>query len=611
MVEKDLKVNLDDHLNDILKQYNFDFKHDYRPYFLKKMIWYLENEISNDKVAIWGGGGHTKYLLSYLKEIPTNIVSIIDNNQDKHGQTLSGIKIKSKTSLKSDGITKIFISTEASSGEIAEQIEMEFPNCYTIINPHKEFKYVNLRISPTAYKENNVISINAMKNDYHKYKDTMHISDKEAILREIISTYLNFRDFHSAFYYINEMKNNGINISTLMEFEKKLTFFLSGIKRNIESNKSNRTIMFMIDGMRYKEVESGVLNSLERFKKKSSIYTNVFSSSIYTLACMRSMFSNQHTLDIGYSVTDSIDLDQSDFMSYLFEQNYHFIHNFTVGPISSDKHADKIKYYVDPTIASSEITQLYNTSSEYLWKLITYMYNHHSENEFYFVHLHEAHYPYMNLHMNIDYEPMFMPSVYDDPNVKKDPTKIKEQYLDGLSFLDSQFKYYIDLIGENNNYIFFSDHGGNISPDRTPGHVLTCEDDVIHVPLVIYQPNNEKRIMNNLTSMNNLNQILLAHFREDTTYNKASDFIEVQRERLANPIFTNSAITPFLKHTFPAFICLRTNELKYIVNENGEEKLHFLPNEDMNVIEDQQYMDDIVNFRSLVKSYKYFNVSFE
>ncbi|MCR8660536.1 sulfatase-like hydrolase/transferase [Paenibacillus endoradicis] len=597
-------------LQKLIEQYDFKFDKTLNYYFRFKMQQLLLNELKHERVAIWGAGGFTFSLFSNIRKIPECIISVIDNDPDKTDTYFITLPVKNIASLLKDQITTIVLSTEISNGVIKEQIENEFPNRFKIIDPIEILRFINIVEEPNIYKqEKGFIGINALKNDYLHNKDHLDNEQKVNLLRDLVAWYLVYRDFEHAFRYLDEMIQLSPFHKSIKEFKNKIQDMLVEIKQIIKSSTIQRKFMFMIDGMRYEDMVSDDFTAVKQLRDKSAVYSNLFASSTYTKACVISMFQEDYILDTSILEINEFDLDRSRFINYLWDEGYTFVHNFTVEPLVTQSKNKQLKYFVHPEEEYRSYQEHYLATPYYIWKLLLYLCDERSDKEFYFVHLHEAHAPYMSTHMNGEINPAFFFMKYDDPKVKKNPEKIKDQYTDSVAYINRQLTNLFDFLG-NHTMIFCSDHGGNIKAGRTPGHTLTYDEDVIHVPLVICSDQTSPEKNDDLLSMHELNDILLSHLKNNKVYHAEHTHVEIQRDRLVDGTFTNSALTPFIKDYIPASICLRTNQLKYIVNELGVEKLYALPDEKTNVVEDNQYMEQLNYLRQSIKRYQNFKVSY-
>lgn len=598
----------EERLQKLIEQYGFKFNKTLKYYFRSKVQRLLLNELKHERVAIWGAGGFTLSLFSNINQIPECIVSVIDNDPNKTDTYFITIPVRNKSSLLEDQITTIVLSTESSNRIIKEQIENEFPNLFKIIDPIEKLSFINIVEEPNIYnQEKSYIGINALKNDYLHNKDYLDNEQRVNLLRDLVAWYLVYRDFEHAFSYLDEMIGLTPNHNSIREFKKKIQDMLAEMKQIIQSSKLERKFMFMIDGMRYEDMVSDDFTVISQLRDKSAVYTNLFASSTYTKACIISMFQEEYILDTSFLEINEFDLDRSRFINYLWDEGYTFVHNFTVEYLVTRSRNEQLKYFVYPEDEYSSYQEHYLATPYYIWKLLLYLCDERSDKEFYFIHLHEAHAPYMSTHMNDEINPAFFFMEYDHPKVKKNPEKIKDQYADSVAYINRQLSTLLDFLG-NHTMIFCSDHGGNIEAGRTPGHTLTYDEDVIQVPLIICSDQTAPEKNNDLLSMHELNDILLSHLRENKVYHAEHDHVEIQRDRLVDGSFTNSALTPFIKDYIPASICLRNKQLKYIINELGIEKLYALPDEGTNVIEEIQYYKQLNQLRQSIKSYKNFKV---
>lgn len=99
---------------------------------------FYEWKTLNKKIAIYGGGIHTKALLE-LSDIPVNQVHvIIDDDLSKQGQTLQGIPIYNFVQAVHLGIDVIVVSSLASEHRILDRLEQTAPKNISIFGIYRD-----------------------------------------------------------------------------------------------------------------------------------------------------------------------------------------------------------------------------------------------------------------------------------------------------------------------------------------------------------------------------------------------------------------------------------------------------------------------------------------
>ncbi|MCR8660537.1 sulfatase-like hydrolase/transferase [Paenibacillus endoradicis] len=611
-----LSKKLNERLESISIKYGFTYNPNGKNIVIRKIMTFLEQNLKHERVAIWGGGAHTKKLLSYFENIPEHVIFIIDSNPEKHGTELFGIPVRAESSLFEENITTIFPSTLEKNNEIEEYITNVYGKRFTIMNPYDHISLININpvtslniLMNPLFRMNFIELINGLKNEFEATLGNINISLSQEYARELVAMYLYAKDFVSALQYAEKLAQISDTTDNFHQFKEEINQLFFDIKKKVSSSSANRTVMFMLDGLRQDIVANNQLDAITNLRKKSTYYNNAFGASTHTKACMVSMFTQDTSLNHQYDNLDKLNLDQGEFFDTILDQDYHVIHNFRVTELYSEKHPLNVKQLPQP--GQEDFSQGFLPIATSLWGMLVQMYEEDHNQEFYFIHTSETHIPFMSINMSGFFEMNNSNVNYYTSGYNLDLENMARQYNDAALYTDRQLAFYLESLSEKTNIVILSDHGSHIYPSKPPGHTLTCDDEIVHVPVLVYQFGKQPNENNNLISLFDLNDILISHFVEENVYISNHEMVQIHRDRLITKNYIDSPMTPFVKDDIPAFICLRTRQLKYIVNELGYEKLYALPDEERNVIDQKQYVEQVKLFRLNIHQYKYFNFKFD
>ena len=130
-------------------------------------------------------------------------------------------------------------------------------------------------------------------------------------------------------------------------------------------------------------------------------------------------------------------------------------------------------------------------------------------------------------------------------------------------------------LDENTCIIFMSDHGDHLGNHRAMGKCLSVEEDLIHVPLILYSPAVFKsRISNTLAESIDIFPTImeLAGIKAPAGLQGASLLPHALGQK--NAPERKTAFCEEKNGTWPGHICAKNRDFKLIINENGFEELY-------------------------------------
>ncbi|MEF2968087.1 sulfatase-like hydrolase/transferase [Paenibacillus sp. M1] len=578
MVEQ--AADFEDIITNLLKKYSLNINNNLS--YLENIVFYNYSKIpyiDKQKLVVWGGGEHTRKLLSFIPELTKKTYCIVDNNVELQGQSIKGITIGAPEELKIIKPSVVIISSVAYADEISSEIRMILGSGTLIIDLYEGLPKMQIPF----YDHNGMkIGINIL---ISKYREGVSKAEKERYLLELIKQYLNIRDFVYARKFINEYINNQFeNCDKLEKFLIELNQLLMNLKKCLQHRKNKDMAFLILDSLRYQDVQED-MPYLKALEEKAISFTNAYSTSTYTHTSVVSMFTG----DIDTSIRDEkikygFELDNSSFLRGLFEKKYTIKNYSVLDFFGSDNRTEQA---ILKRNKKREYGKINLPISLVFWYYLCDLLNE-KNNDFSLIHISEAHVPHLcGYHANsilLNSAVRYYVNL-GDGEYSIDNYRIR--YQETVEYIDKQLQFFMDFIPAETSLVICSDHGQAVGEHNAFGHIFTWYDEVIKVPLIFYRKEIEPRKITDLFSMSQLSEQLSEFlFRELKYENNNTELIYMFREELLNPTFTqNEMFLKALGQKFKnSFFVVRGINDKYVLYGNGTEEYYHLPNEEKNLI---------------------------
>lgn len=543
-------------------------------------IW---NSIKSDsRIAIYGAGNHTIKLFEVVNRRNKNIVCVVDNLKPM-GKFLE-YPLINKGQIKDYNIDVVFISTLGYAKEIKEEVIKEFPNI-EVIDLYEELNrkgYINHQ--PFFYQIDSEIYsyIYEVRNIYEN-------ENSEKYLSNLIYTYIKNRDFLYAYKYIDEYIQNKYNQSELFKLLRdKLDTFINDIRIKINKQDTKNGLIFLIDSLRWKDIyKNDDMDFIKSISKNSINCHNAYTHVPYTTMSIVSMITEKKLFESDL-VNESLPIKKQGIFNRINNLNYKFKYYGT-----------QTQFFEEDMYSKNDI----NNMPYLFWKYICDNYEEGNTNSnISIIHILEAHHPYIG--GNHSKRPVRL-GMYAGKIMSEDEISMRnKQRKEALRYIDEQFKYYHNIINPNTSLIITSDHGNILEGDISSNNDNYYIDDIIKIPYIISDNNLFKAEENRLISHLDTSRIIcnLVKCKSPFEEIEEKEFIEVNRDFTYSKFHIEKLEKVNKLYLGKSYKCFRSETEKYIILYGGEELFYIMPNEDINLINNDEYKNRIEEIRLKVNN---------
>lgn len=587
--------DLEEHLVELINKYNLYYT-DTEKFIISK--W---NDIDiNLKVAIWGAGVHTEKLLELINIKNKRLICIIDRDPALHGTFLQGIQVCSPEVIEKEDIDLVFISSYRFRKEISSYVTLKYKSCkYVDVYAEYGIIYGNIPEVP-SFLPNKWIDSTVVRKFYEDPN-----TNKERYAFDLIVWYLRDRDLLYAEFFIKEYISKNYNNKPLfIEFLKEFNEMLTSIKNIMTSRKNNDINFFLIDSLRERDLIH--MPFLMELRKKSIDFKKAYSTSTYTAASMFSVFSNKLPFENnGLRFMKKIPFQDYLLFNSFYKKNYKIF-------ISSSMSFMPENAVVQIAPPENTLTQPIAMA---LWKCLCEIIREPKRDYFNFLHIIESHYPHnCGYHPNSD---EYTQKMYVDLaafNQKDDLVEkerlffdLNNRYRECLRYIDKYLQFFMELVTRDSTNIFIGDHGQLLGEHQLIGNMLTCYDENIHVPVIVYNEKYKSYEYNSLFSLLDLQEQLLHILKNGVVKELKYEYIVVERDPVYADCFIKNKYFNeiFEKKYFEAYIVIRCETSKFILYYDGTEEYYVLPDEECNLINNIKYTDDISKMKSYAEKFDF------
>ena len=351
--------------------------------------------------------------------------------------------------------------------------------------------------------------------------------------------------------------------------------------------------------------------NIDKLAQDGVLFENAISQASWTLPSMISMFSSKYPSEVGATgLTSNLKGKTLTLSEYMKDNFYN-----TIGVISQIMVSKKYGFSQGfNTFNQDHMSEVNEISSDVVTqRALEYIYKNKDEKFFLWIHYFDPHHNYKNYSEYL-YSDGYSGTLPNDLDVKvlnkiksslneNDITFIKDVYDEEISYTDKYIGVLIDSLDElglmdNTIIVLTSDHGEEFMERGRFGHGNTLYRELIHVPLIIYNPlDTSKRgkrvndhieirnISKTITELSGLDGNLFEgvnlldnkhlnpnHIIISETY-RYEDIENEKRLKRKAVIYNNwKLINNFDKQTSELYrIDGDTNEIKNLFTESGEE----------------------------------------
>lgn len=553
---------------DIINKYNFNYTGVIDSIQIHNIIMELfRNRCLNKKIALWGAGrsnsltSHASVIIKKYATCLQGLRCIIDSCEELQGKDFMGIPVVSPKDIDKFDIDLVIISSRSSASSIKKSLYAVSPSC-EYIDIYDELRKSGITILYNFYEEKSMYD--ELYNLRIRYEEARENDNKAEKLNELIAAYLSIKDFYYAFIFMDEYYNN-----KLVGYEQigKMKQELMDLCRDIASRNSSKTediIVHFIDCLRGMDLYNPTTKEFGYLKA----YTQ---ESLY--------FSNAHsTAPTTYESMQSIICEKYPFERNAYNNN--FIFSFEQFPLlaEAEKRKMNIQFYISeeyPIMKEDERIRMVNQihMSEKLWTVATDLAASEVPTFSLLYYPWELHFPLAcGYHSK---KPVYMGFV--DVGIKDMSGFIEQQFQDCLCYVDSEFTFYKELLGDNITTAFFSDHSQIVyDKDKLQPFYLYYNnpDRVTHCSFFIKSRGVQPEVKSGLVSMIDFNRIMKQVIFEKNTDIEYADVIRYQYYSIHNKVLREAGIQCGKEDYVNGMNCFMNDKYVYMCTASGLEEVY-------------------------------------
>jgi Predicted membrane-associated, metal-dependent hydrolase len=544
----------------------------------------------NEKTVIWGVGEHTTQLLNLIGS-QIDLAFVVDPDPAQPESYFEGLVVKSPDQLEVERVKRVLISSFEERKFIKDSMSKKYPliefiDFYEILDD----MFV---CSRPFYSWDHSFFFHFMEAHFLKYriKHEKNFGMLQMLYRQLISLILHLKDFEDLKEIVDEYISNGFpDADEMLDMYNEVDIMLSEAKGIIHNRSYRDIVLFVFDSMRQQDIS--LAPYLKSLLSNSYEFRNAFSTSTYTRASFMGMFSNQKDEGINL-LPREVDGSESDLFKWL-NSNKYSLFQYGHYPI---KNVPNLQY-VEAELLKKTMWLPFTVR---WWEIICRL-AYVEAPQFHIINISEAHHPFICTKlrsdvMNLDYIPYHY---YQYP--ENDYSGSQMQHDEVVSYLDTTMRYTHSFFSEHTLSVICSDHGAEVG-EGPVGHLMTCSESTIHVPLIIYRPDFSHKVFEELYSQKNIGKLIIGLMENGEVDSSIfSSYVVVERDPIYSSIYFKDSIKQNAGNWLRAFRMVRNQMYKYILFENGDERLYKLPNEQRDLINDPQHLEVLEELRAKVSA---------
>jgi hypothetical protein len=569
--------------------YKYDFNYEIHSSVFEKCMFHKINMLeASKKVAIWGDEEHTGKIIELLVGRCNEVVRVVEHIAEKDDR-VNDDKVIVLNNIENQRVEVIILTTMNNRDKIKQEIKKMSP-AISIIDIYDIYDNVIssdelISFFKTPYAHYNVwIEIHVLRNLIVKEKDIQFL---DKLYHWLLSYLLLLRDFNQFENIIKQYSHTKLlGREQAMMLKEEVFQLLDYAKSRIFQRQQKDFIVFIFDAMRQQDIV--LTPALNKLAKRSMTFSSAFSPSTYTRACFIGMLTSLRP--DGNSFEDrSINGHDSSSLKWLTDHEYRVYQHG--GPVIDNVRSLKRVGDNNPNVLTSK-----------LWEVNCRLFSM-NEPQFHLIHAMETHYPFLCVEHQGVISKNYQPIEFLKGNDNKSSEIIK-QYNQVLMYISDTLDKAFTWMSKSTTLIVTSDHGGAVGGVNPTGHLTKCDEEYIHVPLIIFNERYVPQNYNELFSMSKFDALLNSLFVSDKfNVSLFSSYILVERDPIYNLAWRNETqVIEKLGDWILGFKMVRDREYKYVLFENGNERFYKLPDEKMNLIFNNSYTEMISNLKSKIST---------
>jgi hypothetical protein len=441
----------DKQLQEIITKYGFDYKGVVDSTEIHGIVLGLfQQRCLGKRVALWGAGrsnsltSHASVILNKYASCLRGLVCVIDSAKELQGTQFMEYPVIAPGDIKSYEVELIIVASRANAASIRESIQKYAPWC-EVLDIYEELRNRGIVIPYNFYEERSLYT--ELYDRRIAYETAKTPTIQEQTLRELISAYLNIRDFSYALEYCQEyIDKTYTDYEKIIQMVEEITNLIDTVKQKNQV-RANDIIIHFIDALRAVDVfhvenETVHFDLLESYFKDMLYFENAYSTAPTTYESMRSIMCEQYPFEVNvYNDNFIFQFEEFKILPMVREKGYD-IYSYTSEEYRVFFEDERINY----------VNQIHMTQK--LWTMMCDRAESDNPVMAYLYYPWELHFPLVcGYHHNKPHLPGFV-----DVGIVDMSDYIENQFADCLQYVDRQFEFYRDFYSKDTYINIFSDH---------------------------------------------------------------------------------------------------------------------------------------------------------
>lgn len=541
------------------------------------------------RVLVLGTATHTHALMNLLyKGDSENLwVSLVDATDDV--KSVNGVMAIPYQELKVEEYDVVFISAYRERNDIKRKldikdIQVEIIDPYDLLESESTFQN---SIGHPFYICIDYREVHELRKQYEQCADP-------ELLLELVSRYLDMRDFVYARYFAEQYMNRGYrNADRIRSFFTRLDSLFTRMREDARVYSGDAVNLIITDAVRgsdfFGEYAGKVQTPfIQMLAEVGCRFDCAYSPSLDTLRSIYSIFTGTLPLDDNVYWKREINVDESEMLRRFCKEGRRM--NHYVGWKEFFGADTRVNRHTVRSAMDSGVFLARAVTPRILWELLCNLYKEHANKSFNLLHLfYETHEPHV---CGFHEHQIVFHRFYEYLGGEVDFTEneYKRQYSECLQYIDAQLSFYLPLIPQNSINAVFGDHGQPcekiLSMPPELGPIMSFHDVRASVPLILWGNKVPVMKINKFFNLKDLTELIIRIIDGTSFEDLLSDYTEYQYD----PIYFDRIIEAYrrvgLEGYLRGFKVVRDMQFKYVVFDDGEEQLFCLPNECTNVLDD-------------------------
>ena len=544
----------------------------------------LLKEFGSEKVvALRCAGRHTLELLERLDEHCKEKISYIIDRDALYN--VEGYDVIHPSKICDYKIDTIILS----SYNMRAELKLELLTCMKdidVVDPYDQLQRLGVYYDRDffLYRSAELYHVTYIDTctTYGQYVSENKISLKKYYLERLIAQCIEIKDFVTMYRMISEYIENGWDDNDRYRgFEKEVECFFEKIEELLSKREYKDVIINWVDNVNAEEFY-GTEFAKKRFED-SYVFLNAYTMTPWTHFTQNTILTGKRPIEEHTYRWEKFTTENSILLKSAYEYGYKFVYNANPGMYQKQFEKEMLIPYpkgYDKVVMGDRCVS--ECSTRLQWNLLKLRMQLNNPICCLIHNLAETHPPYIFTTVN---------SVYGDRR------KYREQ---GMRFIAEQLEWYERFYNENVVQIYMADHGDGVE------YLRAYEKGRTNIPLIIKGKNIPTKVENGLYShkyfSNLVSEILSGSVNLESV---CKEYVIYENIDFYNKKYIVEHIFDWMheggRMDMAHYQCrgIRTEEDLYVKYAIGEELYFRLPDEETNLIDDENYQERIDYLRKM------------